>query len=296
MKNKDSKLTFTKNKFVVLPHQKIKLKKYNPAYTGNVNKQEVEDFLTSSVNKLSEIQDKLYAQDKYAILIIFQAMDAAGKDSTIKHVMTGINPQGCQVYSFKEPSKEELDHDFLWRASKALPEKGRIGIFNRSYYEEVLIVKVHPELLEFQNLPKEIINKHIWDNRYETINNFEKHLVNNGVHILKFFLNVSKEEQNKRFLERIQFPEKNWKFSLKDVEERNHWNAYQSAYEDLLNNTSTLDAPWHIIPADNKWFTKVAVAHFIAEKMESLNINYPVLSKDKLKELQKAKKLLLGEK
>jgi PPK2 family polyphosphate:nucleotide phosphotransferase len=238
----------------------------------------------------------LYAQDKYALLIIFQAIDAAGKDGTIKHVMSGLNPQGCQVFSFKAPSAEELDHDYLWRTSKALPERGRIGIFNRSYYEEVLVVRVHPEILERQHLPPETLTKDIWQRRFEEINNFERYLVDNGIVVLKFFLYVSKEEQKMRFLERINRPEKNWKFSAGDVEERKLWNEYMKAYSDVLNHTSTRWAPWYVVPADHKWFTRFAVAAVIGAKMEELNLSYPKVDKQHLRELRNAKKQLEREK
>jgi PPK2 family polyphosphate:nucleotide phosphotransferase len=237
----------------------------------------------------------LYAQNTYALLLIFQAMDAAGKDSTIKHVMSGINPQGCQVYSFKQPSAEELDHDYLWRSFKALPERGRIGIFNRSYYEEVLVVRVHPEILEQQQLPPSAKGKHIWQQRFEDINNFEKYLFNNGILVMKFFLNVSKQEQKKRFLARIDRPEKNWKFSLADAKERGHWDDYMAAYEDVFKHTSTEWAPWHIIPADNKWFTRLAVASFIYHRLQSLNLAYPVVEENHLQKLQAAKVMLESE-
>jgi len=222
-------------------------------------------------------------------------MDAAGKDSTIKHVMSGINPQGCQVFSFKQPSTEELDHDYLWRSFKALPERGRIGIFNRSYYEEVLVVRVHPELLTRQQLPPQAKEKHIWKQRFEEINNFEKYLVNNGIIVLKFFLNVSKDEQKSRFLERIERPEKNWKFSVSDVKERGYWDDYMKAYGEAMTATSTDWAPWHIIPADHKWFTRLAVAYFIDEKLRSLNLAYPEVEPNHLQRLQDAKVLLEQE-
>jgi PPK2 family polyphosphate:nucleotide phosphotransferase len=238
----------------------------------------------------------LYAQDTYSLLLIFQAMDAAGKDGIIEHVMSGVNPQGCQVFSFKAPSSEELDHDYLWRSMKALPERGRIGIFNRSYYEEVLVVRVHPEILNGQRIPKkEKEDKDIWKHRYEDINNFERYLTRNGIVILKFFLNVSKKEQKKRFLERIEQPDKNWKFSFGDVKEREHWKDYMDAYEDMFNATSTEWAPWHIIPADKKWFTRAAVADIISDRLESLNLRYPEVSEAHKQELLKAKEMLESE-
>jgi PPK2 family polyphosphate:nucleotide phosphotransferase len=284
--------------FLVPPNKKISLKKdYDPGYKADyVTKQDAAGMLQEGIEQLKLYQDMLYAQDTYALLIIFQAMDAAGKDGTIKHVMSGINPQGCQVYSFKAPSSEELDHDYLWRCMKVVPERGRIGIFNRSYYEEVLITRVHPEILALQKLPKGLNDKHIWQRRFEDINNFEKYLANNGIVILKFFLNVSKEEQKNRFLDRIDRPEKNWKFSTSDAKERAFWDDYMEAYEDMFNNTSTDWAPWHIIPADRKWFTRLAVAAVIDEKLKSLNLAYPTVSEDKKLQLLQAKEILENEK
>jgi PPK2 family polyphosphate:nucleotide phosphotransferase len=282
--------------FIVPPGKKIQLKDYDPGFTGEFkNKQEALNDLEADVKKLAEYQDVLYAQDTYALLIIFQAMDAAGKDGVIKYVMSGVNPQGCQVYSFTAPSAEELDHDYLWRNMKALPERGRIGIFNRSYYEEVLIVRVHPEILDAQQLPPEAKKADIWKRRFEEINDFERYLVGNGIIVLKFFLNVSKEQQKRRFLKRIATPEKNWKFSLNDVKERAHWDEYMAAFEDVFNHTSTEWAPWHIIPADNKWFTRAAVAEIIVSKLKSLDLSYPTLSEEQRQELAKAKELLDSE-
>ena len=252
--------------------------------------------LQEIIKAIAEYQDILYAQDTHALLIIFQAMDAAGKDSTIKHVMSGINPQGFQVYSFKAPSLEELDHDYLWRCSKALPERGRIGIFNRSYYEEILVTRVHPEILEQRQIPSSLIDEKIWKQRFEEINNYEKHLVNNGTIILKFFLNVSKEEQKQRFLERIERPEKNWKFSTNDAKEREFWDDYMAVYEDMFNHTSTELAPWHIISADHKWFTRLAVVGIIYAKLKELNLHYPKVSQEKHLELLQAKVMLENEK
>jgi PPK2 family polyphosphate:nucleotide phosphotransferase len=280
---------------VVKPGTKVKLKDFDPGFTGTFKKKEARDLLLQSVEELSRYQDVLYAQNTYALLLIFQAMDAAGKDSTIKHVMSGVNPQGCQVFSFKQPSAEDLDHDYLWRSFKALPERGNIGIFNRSYYEEVLVVRVHPELLAQQQLPPSARSKQIWQQRFTDINNFEQYLTNNGVVVMKFFLNLSKEEQKKRFLERIDRPEKNWKFSLADVRERGCWDDYMAAYADMFTHTSTPWAPWHIIPADNKWFTRLAVASFICQKLKSLNLLYPVLEDNHLERLQEAKALLESE-
>jgi PPK2 family polyphosphate:nucleotide phosphotransferase len=250
--------------------------------------------LAMGVSLLAELQNMLYAQDRWAVLLIFQAMDAAGKDSVIKHVMSGVNPQGCQVYSFKAPSEEELDHDFLWRCVIRLPERGRIGIFNRSYYEETLIVRVHREFLEKQKLPPELVTKDIWEERFQDIRNFERYLTRNGVVIRKFFLHVSKEEQKKRFLERIEEPEKHWKFSADDIRERQYWDNYMKAYEDMIRNTAAKHAPWYVVPADHKWFTRVVVAAAVIDAMHSLDLHYPKLSKEKLKELEAAKKALLA--
>ncbi|MBD2690837.1 polyphosphate kinase 2 family protein [Anabaena catenula] len=283
--------------FIVPPGTKISLKNdYNPSYqTSSEEKVDANIKLTAGIQQLANYQDILYAQNTYALLIIFQAMDAAGKDSTIKHVMSGINPQGCQVFSFKAPSAEELDHDYLWRTMKALPERGRIGIFNRSYYEEVLVVRVHREILEKQQLHCIPQGKHIWQQRFEEINNFEKYLVNNGIIVLKFFLNVSKKEQKKRFLDRIQSPEKHWKFSASDVKERAFWDDYMLAYEEVFNHTSTEFAPWYIIPADRKWFTRLIVADIICKKLQELNLQYPTLSEEHKQRLLEAKKMLESE-
>lgn len=282
--------------FLVPPGKKIQLKDYDPGHTGEFeNKEQAEAKLMGDVGRLAQFQDVLYAQNTYALLIIFQAMDASGKDSTIKHVMSGVDPQGCQVFSFKSPSHEELDHDYLWRSMKALPERGRIGIFNRSYYEEVLVVRVHPEILRAQQLPPESKGPDIWERRFEEINHFERYLTRNGIAVLKFFLNVSKEEQRERFLKRINTPEKNWKFSLNDVKERRYWDDYMAAYEDAFNHTSTEWAPWHIIPADHKWFMRAAVADVIINKLESMNLSYPTVSEEHRQELLKAKELLEKE-
>lgn len=283
--------------FIVKPGSKVSLKKdYDPGYTGEyTDKAAAQEKLKKGVERLAKYQDVLYAQNIYALLLIFQAMDAAGKDSTIKHVMSGVNPQGCQVYSFKAPSDEELDHDYLWRSFKALPERGRIGIFNRSHYEEVLVVRVHPEILQKQQLPKSALTKNIWKQRFEEINNFEKYLVNNGIIVLKFFLNVSKEEQKKRFLERIERPEKNWKFSAADVKERSYWNDYMRAYEDMFSHTSTEHAPWYIIPADHKWFTRLTVAEIIGDRLSQLDLHYPIPTDVHMKDLLEAKKILDAE-
>ncbi|MFQ4144252.1 polyphosphate kinase 2 family protein [Chlorogloeopsis sp. ULAP02] len=284
------------NHLIVEPGSKILLKDYDPKYTGNFqSKVDAQGKLEAGVQQLRKYQDVLYAQNTYALLIIFQAMDAAGKDSTIKHVMSGVNPQGCQVFSFKAPSAEELDHDYLWRSAKSLPERGRIGIFNRSYYEEVLIVRVHPELLQKQQLPESLKANHIWQQRFEEINNFEKYLVNNGIIVIKFFLNVSKTEQKKRFLDRIELPEKNWKFSINDVQERAHWDDYMKVYEDVFNHTSTDWAPWYIIPADRKWFMRLAVSEIICSKLKELNLKYPIVSDEHKQQLLQAKAILERE-
>jgi PPK2 family polyphosphate:nucleotide phosphotransferase len=283
--------------FRVPPGKKISLKDYDPADTGGLvkKKEDAAKLLQEGVQLLSEYQDKLYAQDTHALLIILQAMDAAGKDSVIKHVMSGLNPQGCQVYSFKTPSTEELDHDYLWRHFKALPARGRIGIFNRSHYEELLVVRVHPELLMRERLPAEARTKEIWKSRFEEINNFEEYLIANGIVVIKLFLNVSKEEQRKRFLGRIDQPQKNWKFSLSDAKERAFWDAYMKAYEEVFNHTSTAWAPWYVIPADHKWFTRLAVAAIVVAKMQEINPDYPRMSQEQEQELLKAKEVLLNE-
>ena len=283
--------------FIVEPEKKFSFKDYDPEFTGKYkDEEEASEKLEKDIQRLAKMQDILYAQDTYAMLLIFQAMDAAGKDGTIKHVMSGVNPQGCQVYSFKSPSKEELDHDYLWRTMKSLPERGRIGIFNRSYYEEVLVVRVHKHILDAQQIPAESRGKGIWKKRFSEINNFERYLVNNGIIVLKFYLNVSKKEQKKRFLERIDKPEKNWKFSVTDAEERTYWDKYMDAYSSMFENTSTRWAPWHVIPADNKWFTRAAVADIIVQKMKELNLEYPVVDAKKKAELLRVKEMLIGEK
>jgi PPK2 family polyphosphate:nucleotide phosphotransferase len=243
---------------------------------------------------LAELQDKLYAQDKWAVLLIFQAMDAAGKDGAIKHVMSGVNPQGCEVYSFKSPSSEDLDHDYLWRCMKCLPNRGHIGIFNRSYYEEVLVVRVHPQFLAKQKLPPKLVGKGIWEDRFEDIRNFEQYLTRNGVIVRKFFLHVSKKEQKRRFLERIDDPQKNWKFSSNDAAERDFWDDYMEAYEQMIQGTATKEAPWYVVPADNKWFTRVVVGAAVVEALDDLDLEYPKVGEDKLKELATAKKKLLS--
>ena len=284
-------------KFFVTEGKKLNLSKHRTDDTGDYkDKREAVEDLRKNVERLSELQDVLYAQNNHALLIIFQAMDAAGKDGAIKHVMSGLNPQGCEVTSFKQPSAEELDHDFLWRSMKRIPERGRIGIFNRSYYEDVLIVRVHPEILQLSQMPEELENdKNIWKKRFEQIRNYENYLTENGVHVLKFFLNISKEEQKNRFLARIETPEKNWKFSASDAKERGFWDEYMRVYTDAMQNTSTKNAPWHIIPADKKWFTRVAVSEIIIKKMESLNLQYPKITEAQRQSLLEAKKILESE-
>jgi len=280
--------------FRVQEGEKVKLKKWptlvKPAYES---KEQYKELLEEQVAELSALQQLLYASNRYAVLLIFQAMDAAGKDGTIKHVMSGVNPQGCQVFSFKKPSAEDVDHNFLWRYMKSLPERGRIGIFNRSYYEDVLVVKVHPELL--QNLPDGKRGKSFWEDRYEDINAFERHLVRNGTVILKFFLNVSKKTQKERFLERLERPEKNWKFSGSDLAEREHWGDYMDAYEDAISATSTKWAPWYIIPADNKWAMRALVADIITSTLRDLDLKFPEITEDQLKTLAEARKKLESE-
>lgn len=285
---------------IATPGEKIRLADYDTAYRSHfLTKEYAKEHFKEKHDKLKEMQDKLYASNQYAVLLIFQAMDAAGKDSTIRYVMSGVNPQGCQVFSFKHPSFEELDHDFLWRTYKALPERGRIGIFNRSYYEEVLVTKVHPQFIVNQRIPGintiDDIPEELWQHRYKSINAMEQHLVKSGTIILKFFLHVSKEEQRERFLKRINRPDKNWKFSHQDVEERKYWDHYQQAYEEAINATSTEYAPWYIIPADRKWFMRYTVGTIITQKMETLNLKYPQVSEKQIEELEKAKKQLEEE-
>jgi PPK2 family polyphosphate:nucleotide phosphotransferase len=284
-------------RLVAPPGRKISLKRYDPEWTGRVrDKKKATEWLQQGVRELARHQDRLYAQDTYALLVILQAMDAAGKDGTIRHVMSGINPQGCQVFSFKAPSAEERDHDYLWRSSKALPERGRIGIHNRSYYEEVLVARVHPEILDSQQLPPSGKGRDVWRRRFEEINNFERHLVDNGIVVLKFYLNVSKNEQKRRFLERLEQPDKNWKFSVNDAKERAFWKDYMHAYEDAFTHTSTRHAPWYIVPADNKWFMRLAVAAIINQTLDDLKLRYPRVSKEKKVELDQVRELLIAEK
>ncbi len=277
--------------------KKFRLKNVDPSDTGDLkaeDKPKAIEALQMGVEELAELQDVLYAQDRWSVLLIFQAMDAAGKDGTIKHVMSGVNPQGCQVSSFKVPTSEDLDHDFLWRCMKHLPERGRIGIFNRSYYEETLVVRVHPEFLAGQKLPEKCVTKNIWSERFEDIRAFERYLTRNGTIVIKFFLHVSKDEQKKRFLERLDLPEKNWKFSANDVKERGFWDDYMRAYEETIRETATEDSPWYVVPADNKWFTRAVVAAAVIDAVASLNLAYPKVSPEKLKGLSEAKKALLA--
>jgi PPK2 family polyphosphate:nucleotide phosphotransferase len=260
------------------------------------DKPAAKEALQQGVRALATLQDTLYAQDRWAVLLIFQAMDAAGKDGAIKHVMSGVNPQGCQVVSFKAPSSEDLDHDYLWRCAKQLPERGRIGIFNRSYYEETLVVRVHEKLLENQKVPRELITRDIWDERFRNIRAWERYLENNGVVVRKFFLHVSRKEQKRRFLERIENPAKNWKFSATDAQERGYWKDYMRAYEDMIRNTASKKSPWYVVPADNKWFTRIVVAAAVIDTLASLGLKYPKVGKEKLAELARVKKALLAEK
>ncbi len=277
--------------------EKFRLKDHDPADTNGLkDKRQAQGLLEDGIELLSHMQEKLYAQDRWGLLLIFQAMDAAGKDGAIKHVMSGVNPQGCDVFSFKSPSNEELNHDYLWRIHKCVPERGKIGIFNRSYYEEVLVVRVHPPFLKAQKLPDRLITKHIWDERYEDINSFERYLTRNGVVIRKFFLHLSKEEQKNRFLERLEDSKKNWKFSMADVQERGLWKDYQEAYEEMIQRTATKHAPWYVIPADTKWFSRLAVAATIIQALDELGLAFPDMDKAKKKELEQARESLLAQK
>ena len=299
MNNKEMKNLIKKARKLAKPFRVtddgFRLKDIDPGDTldfTSEDKPRAKEALAMGVDVLAELQDMLYAQDCWAVLLIFQAMDAAGKDGAIKHVMSGVNPQGCQVFSFKSPTSEDLDHDYLWRCMKCLPERGRIGIFNRSYYEETLVVRVHREFLEKQKLPPDLITKDIWKERFQDIRSFERYLTRNGVAIRKFFLHVSNKEQKKRFLGRIEEPEKNWKFSANDAKERGHWDDYMGAYEDMIRNTSTKEAPWYVVPADNKWFTRVVVAAAVIDGLAELDLKYPKVSESKLKELAAAKRAL----
>ena len=287
------------NKILAKPNTQISLKDYPTDYTGDFeDKSAAKERQKQNLEEMQDLQDKFYAYDRYSLLLIFQAMDAAGKDSTIEHVMSGVNPQGCQVFSFKQPSANELEHDFLWRTYQALPQRGRIGIHNRSYYEEVLVTRVHPEFILRQRLPGirtvEDVDQEFWQQRYRSINEMEQHLTHNGTVILKFFLHVSKEEQKERFLKRINRPDKNWKFSMSDMEERQYWDDYQRAFEQAIHHTSTDYAPWHIIPADHKWFMRAAVSEIITDKLKSLNLRYPQVTEKQLQNLEKAKEILEG--
>ena len=283
--------------YCVTKGAKFRLKDYDPADTNGLkSKKQAERILERSTAMVSEMQEKLYAQDRWSLLLIFQGVDAAGKDSAIKHVMSGVNPQGCDVYSFKQPSNEELNHDYLWRCHKVVPERGKIGIFNRSYYEEVLVVRVHPSLLEAQKLPPRLVTKHIWGDRYEDTNAFERYLTHEGVVIRKFFLYVSKEEQRRRFLERLEDSRKNWKFSMSDVKERNFWDDYMEAYETAIQQTATKHAPWYVVPADNKWFTRNVVAAAIVEALHGLDLAFPDVDEKKKKELEEVRDWLLTHK
>jgi PPK2 family polyphosphate:nucleotide phosphotransferase len=283
--------------FRVTKGKKFRLKDIDPGdtldFTADEDKARSKEVLAAGVAALAELQETLYAQDKWAVLVLFQAMDAAGKDGAIEHVMSGVNPQGCQVYSFKAPSAEDLDHDYLWRCMRCLPNRGHIGIFNRSYYEELLVVRVHPQYLEKQKLPRELVTKRIWKERFEDIRNFEQYLTRNGVIVRKFFLHVSKEEQKRRFMSRIDDPAKNWKFSSNDAAERDYWDDYMAAYEDMIRHTATKEAPWYVVPADNKWFSRVVVAAGVIEALSSLGLEYPKVGKDKLAELAAARKKLM---
>ena len=282
--------------FQIADGSHFRLKDFNPAETlGLKSKEHAQKKLEHGVARLADLQEKLYAQDRWALLLILQAMDAAGKDSIVKHVMSGINPQGCQVHSYKTPSAEELEHDFLWRTTRSLPERGQIGIFNRSYYEEVLVVRVHPELFAREKIPLQLCSADVWQKRFEDINSFERYLTRNGVVVLKFFLHLSKKEQKKRFLERLEHPDKNWKFSMSDALERQHWEKYMRAYEDMIRNTSTKRAPWYVVPADHKWFTRLVVAEAAIDAMEKLELAFPKVDEEKRKELKAARTALERE-
>jgi PPK2 family polyphosphate:nucleotide phosphotransferase len=294
MKDKFPKRSKLTKPYCVISGKRFTLKDFDPADTQGLDlKDETDDFHRKSILHLSEMQDKLFAQDRWAVLLIFQAMDAAGKDSAIRHVMSGVNPQGCQVYSFKQPSSEELSHDFLWRSSKNLPQRGHIGIFNRSYYEEVLVVRVHSQMLAAERLPPSLVTKKVWKERFEDINCYERYLGHNGVVIRKFFLHVSAEEQKKRFLSRLDEPDKNWKFSEGDVREREHWDDYMDAYEEMIAHTASPQAPWYVVPADAKWFTRLVVASVIAETLDGLKLSYPRVDSARRSELKLARELLV---
>jgi len=285
--------------FRVIDGKRFTLKNFDPGETLGLkseDKRRVKEAMEIGIHALAELQDMLYAQDKWGLLLIFQAMDAAGKDGAIKHVMSGVNPQGCQVFSFKSPSTEDLDHDYLWRCVKCLPNRGHIGIFNRSYYEETLVVRVHPEFLAKQKIPPSLVTKSIWEERFQDIRSFERYLHRNGIAVVKFFLHLSKEEQKRRFLERADNADKNWKFSASDMAERRFWDQYQEAYEDMIRNTATKHSPWYIVPADNKWFSRMIVASAIIDTLASLDLTYPRVGKEQLKEIADAKQILLKSK
>ena len=298
---KNRKLAKTSGKLAepyrIAEGERFRLKDFDPADTGKLHSKEAAtEMLDDGVKLLSRMQEKLYAQDRWSLLIVMQAMDAAGKDGAIKHVMSGVNPQGCDVHSFKAPSPEELDHDYLWRAHKAVPERGKIGIFNRSYYEEVLVVRVHEHLLAAQRIPESLVTKNIWEERFEDIRRFERYLTRNGVVVVKFFLHLSRKEQKKRFLERLDDSKKNWKFSMADVKERGFWKDYQAAYDEMIRNTTTRHAPWYVVPADNKWYTRLVVASAIIDTLDGLNLCFPDADTEVKKELQKVRAGLLAEK
>ena len=277
--------------------KKFRLKDWDAADIGPIDsKEEADKLLEHGTQLLNTLQEKLWAQDKWALMIILQGMDAAGKDGVVSHVMSGVNPQGCDVWSFKQPSTEELDHEYLWRAHARVPSRGKIGIFNRSYYEEVLVVRVHEQLLAAEHAPEALKNKHLWEQRFEDINAFERYLTHNGVVVRKFFLHLSKSEQKKRFLARLDDPQKNWKFSMADIQERGYWKDYQQAYEELIEETATKHAPWYIVPADNKWYSRLVVSAAIVETLDSLRLEFPVVDKAKKKELEKVRKLLVSGK
>ena len=297
MSKQDNQLRSLASRYRVDNGRHFRLKEFDSGDTAGLGphfKEEAEALLRRSTERLAELQDKLYAQDRWALLLIFQALDAAGKDGTIKHVMSGVNPAGCQVYSFKAPSTEELDHDFLWRTSRLLPRRGDIGIFNRSYYEEVLVVRVHPKLLEAERLPEACVGNKIWKERFHDISNFERYATRNGIAIRKFFLHVSKREQKRRFLSRLDEPEKNWKFSAADVAERGHWDDYQEAYEDMIRHTATEYAPWFVVPADHKWFTHLAVSSAVVDALEDMDLAYPKVTKEQRSALALARRRLEG--
>jgi PPK2 family polyphosphate:nucleotide phosphotransferase len=292
------KLSKFVNRYCVDEAEKFRLADRDSGDTGglDIDKREAKDLLAEGIDRLSDLQERLYAQDRWALLAIFQAMDAAGKDGAIKHVMSGINPQGCEVHSFKRPSDEELDHDFLWRSFRRLPERGRIGIFNRSYYEEVLVVRVHPEALAREKLPDELVGKDIWNQRFKDIRAFERYLTRNGTRVVKFYLHLSKAEQKRRFLERLDTPSKHWKFSVADLSERQLWDKYMFAYEDMIRNTSTPEAPWYVVPADNKWFSRIVVAAAMVEALQSLDLKFPTVRGAARRDLEGARQMLRAEK